>query len=467
MIRVREVLRHADCSASLRGKLPTGVTTVPEYPKSTYPLPILKLFDTADKYPYLGLVTEYLLRETIINRDALERVLCRLTHNLLPDNANVDKFLDKVNNTKKQMLQLIHEPLQYETVVGGKGIEGHPDARTTTDLFEVKTSGHLTDQWTQFLLQLFCYGALDAKATRVHLVLPLQEAIWSYDLTNWSKRQLFKTVLEESVAKLKRPDLINMLIISMTFAFYPIGSHIPKKGKLINTLGLVVDHDPAIPWQMFLGGPTTTYVQIKDQELAECQQLITSHHLKVFIHASYIINLCAMNEYNVSYLTTVLGYAKSMGARGVVVHVGKRCKLNEEDAMNNMTANIMEIIEVASPSCPLLIETPAGQGTEILSEGPETFNNYCAMFDDPRLGTCIDTCHVFATGVKPSNYLKTTLEHPEWKKLLKLIHFNDSARPLGSRIDRHEVRGFGHIGAEDLQIVAEWATQAGVSLVCE
>lgn len=467
MIRVREVLGHADCSSALRGKLPTGVNIIPEYPKSTYPLPILKLFETADKYSYLGLVTEYLLRETIINRDALERVLRQFTHNLLPTNANVDKFLDKVNKTKNLMLALIHEPLQYETVVSGKGVEGHPDARTSTDLFEVKTSGRLNDQWMQFLLQLFCYGALDDKATRVHLVLPLQEAVWSYDLTNWTKRQLFKTALEESVAKLKRPDFMNMLIIEMTFAMYPIGSHIPKKGKLVNTLGLVAGHDPAIPWQMFLGGTATTHVQIKDQELAECQQFITNHHLKVYVHASYVINLCSMNEYNVSYLTTVLNYAKSMGAQGVVVHVGKRCKLNEEDAMNNMTANIMEIIEAASPSCPLLIETPAGQGTEVLSDGPEAFNDYCSMFDDPRLGACIDTCHVFATGVKPSDYLKKTLERPEWKKLLKLIHFNDSARPLGSRVDRHEVRGLGHIGAEDLRIVAEWATQAGISLVCE
>lgn len=219
----------------------------------------------------------------------------------------------------------------------------------------------------------------------------------------------------------------------------------------------------------------------------------------VFVHGPYVVNLCALNHYNVSCLTKLLGYARSIGARGVVVHVGKRhCTrtlrageeagsstaaaeaeteegkrgvedvvLEEDEALANMSANIRAVLEAASIECPLLLETPAGQGTETLSEGYEKFNGYCVSIGDRRFGITIDTCHVFASGVMPTEYMRATLARPDWRRMLKLVHFNDSEQPFNSHRDRHAPRGAGLIGGAELHDVAEMAVSAGISLVCE
>jgi deoxyribonuclease IV len=464
MLRVRQVLNQSDCRAKLRGKLPSGALIVPDTPRVSYPQSVLKLFDH-ESYSYLGLITEQLLRYEDIGLARLRDIIGHFTTHQLSSKVKLTAFLDKVKVTRTRLLQLAKDPLQYDTVVTGHGIEGHPDIRTETEVFEVKTSGRLKESWTYFLLQVFTYAALDNNITKVHLVLPLQAMIWSWDLKDWNKRLLFQQTLEICVNQVPHPDMNTKLILSAMFQTFPIGTHIHKKGSLVNTLGSV--KSPVLPYQLFLGGPATTHVQIADQELAECQQLIDQQHLLVWVHAAYLINLCAINEYNVRCLTTLLNYAKSMGARGVVVHMGKHCQLSLGEAMNNMTCNLLEILETATPTCPLLLETPAGQGTEVLAEGPEALCEYCANFDDPRLGICVDTCHVFAAGQHPLAYLQPILNKPKWCQMLQLIHFNDSARPLGARVDRHEIRGLGHIGASELNQVAYMVSPLHIPLVCE
>jgi deoxyribonuclease-4 len=315
----------------------------------------------------------------------------------------------------------------------------------------------MKDLWTYFLLQVFSYGALDPEAQQVHLVLPLQEMIWSYDLSQWTKRQLFRQTLENFAEKLQLQlaSQPSIQFSQMIFQLYPIGYHINK--KIID-----IDLDSGLPWQIFLNGSATTHLNISDHELASLQQYITNHNVTIFIHASYLINLCSITDYNCEYLSQLLDHARLIGARGVVVHVGKRTKLSETDAMNNMTLNLLDVLDHASEQCPLLLETPAGQGTEVLVDSPETFTQYCAQFETSKLGICLDTCHVYASGLLPSVYLSRTQLN-----LLKLIHLNDSSRDLNSHVDRHEQCGLGKIGVEDLLKVAQIATQSNIPMIHE
>jgi deoxyribonuclease-4 len=165
-----------------------------------------------------------------------------------------------------------------------------------------------------------------------------------------------------------------------------------------------------------------------------------------------------------------------MGVRGVVVHVGKHCKSDLNDSLKRMKNKIIEIIECATPECPLLLETPAGQGTEVLTDMIEFLDFVWEIRNDQRVveknksecfSVCIDTCHVFATGVIPSLYLKTALQTPKYNNFLKLIHFNDSKGACGSCVDRHAILGEGVIGIEELHECAQLGVSFEIPMVFE
>ena len=115
----------------------------------------------------------------------------------------------------------------------------------------------------------------------------------------------------------------------------------------------------------------------------------------------------------------------------------------------------------ATDSCPILLETPAGQGTEVLRTREE-FTDFVAEFGDGRLRMCIDTCHVFACGHQPLEYIQKTAP-----PFIKLIHFNDSAAPCGSCIDRHAAIGQGHSGDDTMAAIAHHAVTHSLPMVIE
>jgi deoxyribonuclease-4 len=118
-----------------------------------------------------------------------------------------------------------------------------------------------------------------------------------------------------------------------------------------------------------------------------------------------------------------------------------------------MRINLLAAMEHASPECPILLETPAGQGTETLTKYEE-FVEFVRDFADARIRICIDTCHVFACGSEPIEYIQklATAE----TGMVKLIHYNDSATPCGSCVDRHAYMGTGHIGFDKMETIAKF-----------
>jgi deoxyribonuclease-4 len=167
----------------------------------------------------------------------------------------------------------------------------------------------------------------------------------------------------------------------------------------------------------------------------------------------------------VKCLADTLTAAAQMGLKGVVVHVGKSTTQEPAQAIANMRTNLLTAMESATADCPILLETPAGQGTELLCKHTE-FMEFIEQFDDdPRLRVCVDTCHVFAAGEDPLTYIKqVVLFHAD---MLKLIHFNDSEEGQGCCKDRHAAPGSGSIGFEKMEAIAEFASAEGVPMVFE
>jgi deoxyribonuclease-4 len=239
----------------------------------------------------------------------------------------------------------------------------------------------------------------------------------------------------------------------LLMAMYKIGSHIGKQKKLADTIYTFPSY--TAPYQIFLSGPQNSNVNISDYDLVLTKNRIMETNAKMYIHSPYLINLSqepgSKDDFHVKLLCKNLEYAVKIGAKGVVVHVGKACGRKDSDAIKNMYENIQAVLEYATEDCPLLLETPAGQGSETLTKYEE-FSEFVGLIDDKRMGICVDTCHVFACGHEPLEYIDRLIKE---NKKPRLIHYNDSQGCCGSCVDRHALPGAGKIGYAKMESIAK------------
>ena len=172
------------------------------------------------------------------------------------------------------------------------------------------------------------------------------------------------------------------------------------------------------------------------------------------MHASYIVNLAGdpSNAMPRTYMEAELRLGSAMGIKGVVVHVGKFVKGTPETGLARMHEAVKALMESATPTCKLLLETPAGQGTELLREMSDFFDFVNEYANEESFAVVIDTCHVFAAGYEPAPYISSFISRFGHKKLA-LVHYNDSKCPQGAYKDRHERPGYGYIGSKRMNDV--------------
>lgn len=252
-----------------------------------------------------------------------------------------------------------------------------------------------------------------------------------------------------------------------------IGTHIAKKNGFLGTISSFFKAEPkSKPIQIFTGSPKFwKRPQVSKEESEQIKEFVVKHNLNVFVHSIYLINLSwdkdKFNEKAADCLKWELINGKNMGFKGVVVHCGKYCKMDKETALNNMYNNLIDILKIVDPVCPLLLETSSGQGTELCFKYDDFRDFYRRIEPNlkDKLKVCIDTCHIFAAGNEPFKFIKDwELEFP---KSLVLVHFNDSKGCLGCRKDRHEVPGLGEIGKEKMNEISEYCILNNIPLVIE
>ena len=201
----------------------------------------------------------------------------------------------------------------------------------------------------------------------------------------------------------------------------------------------------------------------------------------VVAHDSYLINPAAADDTlrrkSIESLAEELRRAETLGIEWVVAHPGAAGEQPVDRAVARAADGIAAALEKTSRlRAGVLIETTAGQGSCLGA----TFEEIAAMLDRidavpglaARVGVCLDTCHVFAAGypLAPAAALDDTLatfERLIGMRRLKLIHANDSKKPQGSRVDRHEAIGRGHIGLPAFRLVMRHPRLAGIPIVLE
>lgn len=250
---------------------------------------------------------------------------------------------------------------------------------------------------------------------------------------------------------------------------YPVGIHLfPYKG-LHSTLEAFLRESKGIPkpCQMILHPANGSHPSMYDIEMAS--EVIGSHNIPYFTHSSLGINLCKEKAQDLILLQADLLTTAKLGGRGVVVHVGKshsEGKSENPDDYAMMLKQIRSTLMHACPECPLLIETPAGQKNELCSRFSDFSQLYSEFKKDPCLKICVDTCHIFAAGYDPLEYLQL------WDKThgadsIALVHLNDSKHERTCCKDRHEFIGKGFIGMDRMLEVIRWCTEKKIPMVFE
>ncbi len=246
-----------------------------------------------------------------------------------------------------------------------------------------------------------------------------------------------------------------------------IGKHYTKSNDFFSTVKHFHEKVKKKSIQIFTGSPKSwTRKEPCEKDLARTKKYVEDNGIHFFIHSLYFINLARKDcTKALDSLKWELRIGPMMGVKGVVVHVGKSLDMGEDTAILNMYNNIVSLLPFINPSCPLLLETPAGQGTETLTD-KEDFCAFMNQFStDNRIRVCIDSCHVFASGYSPMEYIDNFVKKCPGD--LYVLHFNDSKTEKGSRKDRHEFPGEGFIGKKEMKKVAHWGIDNGVPMVIE
>lgn len=176
----------------------------------------------------------------------------------------------------------------------------------------------------------------------------------------------------------------------------------------------------------------------------------------IMAHASYLINLASPDptlwRRSVEALVEELRRAAILGLIGVVLHPGSYTTSTEEDGLSRIAEGIARAFSTrASSDGRLLLEHTAGQGTNLGHRFEHLEQIIAGLEGTSRVGICLDTCHLIAAGydiITPAGYASVFEEFDRVIGLdrLEAFHLNDSRKPLGSRLDRHEHIGNGCIG---------------------
>lgn len=183
----------------------------------------------------------------------------------------------------------------------------------------------------------------------------------------------------------------------------------------------------------------------------------------VLAHNSYLVNIATaspvLRAQSLAALGEELDRAEALGLAGLVMHPGSHTTSTPEDGLRLIAEGLHGLLkERPRARTAILLEHTAGQGTN-LGHRFEQLATIIELLDgSPRIGVCLDTCHLLTAGYdlcSPQGYRATFREFDRLVGLgrIKAFHLNDSKKPCGSRVDRHEHIGKGCLGLEPFRML--------------
>jgi deoxyribonuclease-4 len=244
-----------------------------------------------------------------------------------------------------------------------------------------------------------------------------------------------------------------------------IGSHVSMSGKkmLLGSSEEAASYGANI-FMVYTGAPQNTVRKpIETLRIEEALEHMEKNGIEeIVVHAPYIINLgnsekAETFELGVNFLREEIKRAEALKkANQIVLHPGAHVGAGDDKGLEQIIKGLNEVI-TSEQKVQIALETMAGKG----SECGRTFEQIRQIIDgvkfNEKLSVCLDTCHIHDAGYNVIKDFDGVLR--EFDKIiglerLKVIHLNDSKNPSGSKKDRHELIGFGHIGFDALCYIA-------------
>lgn len=200
------------------------------------------------------------------------------------------------------------------------------------------------------------------------------------------------------------------------------------------------------------------------EEIALFRQRVAETGIRpVVAHNSYLINVAtsqpALRAQSIAALREELDRAHALGLDGLVMHPGSYTSGSEADGLRLIAEALAQLLdERPDVKTKILLEHTAGQGTNLGHRFEHLADIIDRLGGTSRVGVCIDTCHLLAAGYdicSEDGYRRTFEEFDRIVGIRRIhaFHLNDSKKPCGSRVDRHEHIGKGCLGLEPFRML--------------
>ena len=228
--------------------------------------------------------------------------------------------------------------------------------------------------------------------------------------------------------------------------------------------------------QLFAQSPRTwRFPEHDPADLAAFRSKREAAGLPALVHALYLVNLAAPDDAiyskSIDTMRATVDAASAIEADAVIFHIGSHLGAGFETGLERVVPALKQVLERCNERTWLLMENSAGAGGTIGRSIDELAAIFEALGRHERLGVCLDSCHLFVSGVDVTdaptwNALLEDLDARIGLNRLRALHANDAKAPLGSNRDRHANIGEGLIG-EGLGVFLAHPRLQGLPVVLE
>ena len=196
----------------------------------------------------------------------------------------------------------------------------------------------------------------------------------------------------------------------------------------------------------------------------------------VVAHNSYLINIAAaapaLRRQSLAALREELDRADALGLDGLVMHPGSFTTGTEREGLRRIADGLRALLADRPPGAAILLEHTAGQGTNLGHRFEHLASIIERLDGSARVGVCLDTCHLLTAGYdlcSEEGYARTFEDFDRIVGLsrIRVFHLNDSKKPCGSRVDRHEHIGKGCLGLDPFRRLLNDARFAALPMLLE
>jgi deoxyribonuclease-4 len=258
-----------------------------------------------------------------------------------------------------------------------------------------------------------------------------------------------------------------------------LGAHTPTSGGMAKRSIAYAQEVKAEAIQVFASNPRGWAMPDANVEADKLfRDKALELDIETYVHAPFLINLGSptVGTYENSVASTAysLRRAREIGSKGAVIHTGSAVESDYVDkAWKQIKKGMMPVLNKLTEEDPwLLLEPTAGQGQSLVKKLDDLIHYFEALEWHPKVGVCLDTCHVFAAGhdIAKKGGMTETLDllvKLVGIERIQLIHANDSMDVCGALKDRHQNLGDGEIGIKPFEELLAHPVAQNAPLILE